>query len=191
MAGFQRRGFGGRKKKPPAEPANPDAARQKAIGLLARRDFGSKELKGRLARDGYESGAAEAAVEDLQDERLVDDTRYVEHAVASRAARGQGPVRIGLELKRLGIAPDLIAQALDPRSPEWGERAADLRRRRFGAAPPEDAKERTRQVRFLLYRGFTSAHVRDALGRAAEDLADEDLDDASLSLDGDEAPDEA
>jgi regulatory protein len=191
MSGFQRRGFGGRKKKPPEEPANPDAARQKAIGLLARRDFGSKELKGRLARAGYEAGAAESAVEDLQDERLVDDARYVEHAVASRAARGQGPVRITLELKRLGIAPDLVTQAVDPRSAEWGERAANLRRRRFGAAPPEDAKERTRQVRFLLYRGFTSAHVREALGRAADDLADGDLDDAELALGDGDSPDEA
>lgn len=185
MSGFQRRGFGGRKKKAPAEPASPDAARQKAIGLLARRDFGSKELKGRLSRAGYESGAAATAVEDLQDERLVDDARYVEHAVAARIARGQGPVRIALELKRVGIAPDLIEQAVDSRSPDWGSRAADLRRRRFGRGVPEDAKERTRQVRFLLYRGFTSAHVREALGRAADDLLEDDLSDAAL--DGAEA----
>ncbi len=181
MSGFQRRGFGGRKKKPPVDPANPEAARQKAIGLLARRDFGSKELKGRLARAGYESEAAQSAVEDLQDERLVDDARYVDHAVASRIARGQGPVRITLELKRLGIAPDLVERAVDARSPDWDVRAADLRRRRFGAAPPEDAAERTRQVRFLLYRGFTSAHVRAAFGRAAADLEDlDDLDGAAL-----------
>jgi regulatory protein len=181
VTGWQRRGRG--QKRPPAEPASPDAARQKAIGLLARRDFGSKELKGRLARAGYEAGAADAAVTDLEDERLVNDARYVESAVATRIARGQGPVRIALDLKRLGLAKDLVDQAVDARSREWAERAADLRRRRFGAAPPADPKERTRQVRFLLYRGYSSDHVRAALGRAAADLADEDLDVADEDLD--------
>jgi regulatory protein len=175
MAGFQRRGFGRGRKKPPADPASPDAARQKAIGLLARRDFGSKELKGRLAQAGYEAGAASAAVEDLQDERLVDDARYAEAAVASRVARGQGPVRIALELRRLGVPPDLVEQAVDAKSPEWTARAGELRRRRFGTAVPTDAKERTKQVRFLLYRGFSSEQVRGALGRAAADLSDDDL----------------
>jgi regulatory protein len=177
VAGFQRRGFGrGRKQSAPADPASPDAARQKAVGLRARRDFGSKELKGRLAEAGYETGAAEAAVTDLEDERLVNDERYVESAVAARIARGQGPVRIAMDLKRLGLAKDLVEQAVDARSPEWAERADELRRRRFGAAPPADPRERTRQVRFLLYRGFSSEHVRAALGRAAADLTDEDLD---------------
>lgn len=177
MAGFQRRGFGrGRTQSAPADPASPAAARQKAIGLLARRDFGSKELQGRLAQAGYETVAAAAAVTDLEDERLVNDERYVESAVATRAARGQGPVRIAMDLKRLGLAKDLVERAVDARSPEWAERAAELRLRRFGAAPPGDPKERTRQVRFLLYRGFSSDHVRAALGRAAADLADEDLD---------------
>jgi regulatory protein len=181
MAGFQRRGFGGRRKAPPQNPADPDAARQKAIGLLARRDFGSRELKGRLAQAGYESGAAEEAVADLQDERLVDDARYAEAAVASRIARGQGPVRIALELRRLGVPPDLVEAAVDAGSPEWATRADELRRRRFGRAAPTDPRERTRQVRFLLYRGFTSEHVRKSLGRAAADLTDEDLTDGDLA----------
>jgi regulatory protein len=175
VAGFQRRGFGGRKKVPPSNPADPAAARQKAIGLVARRDFGSRELKGRLAEAGYESGAAEDAVSDLQDQRLVDDARYAESAVASRVARGQGPIRIALELRRAGVAAELIEAAVEAGSPEWADRAHALRRRRFGAAPPADPKERTRQVRFLLYRGFSSEHVRKALGRVAADLTDDDL----------------
>lgn len=172
-----RRGFGRGRRKPPTEPDNPEAARQKAIGLLARRDFGSRELKGRLADAGYEREAAEAAVTDLEDERLVDDARYVESAVATRVARGQGPIRIALELKRVGIAPALVDEAVDAKSPEWVARATELRRRRFGHEVPVDPKERTRQVRLLLYRGFTMDQVRAAFGRAAlEDLEGEGLD---------------
>ena len=170
--GRGRRGFGRGRRKPPAEPESPDAARQKAIGLLARRDFGARELKGRLSDAGYERAAAEVAVADLQEERLVDDVRYVESAVASRTARGQGPIRIALELKRVGIAPTLVDEAVDAKSPDWGDRAAELRKRRFGREVPKDPKERTRQIRFLLYRGFSMDHVRGALGRAALDDLD-------------------
>lgn len=172
--GRGRRGFGRGRRKPPSEPDSPEAARQKAIGLLARRDFGSRELKGRLADAGYEREAADAAVTDLEDERLVDDVRYVESAVASRVARGQGPIRIALELKRVGIAPVLVDEAVDAKSPEWGARARELRGRRFGLEVPADQKERTRQVRLLLYRGFTMDHVRAALGPAGLDDLDDD-----------------
>lgn len=170
------RGFG-RGRKPPEDPASADAARGRAIGLLSRRDYPRRALKKRLAESGFADAAAESAVTALEDERLVNDARYVEAAVAGRTARGQGPIRIALELRRQGVAAALVAAAVDARSPEWAERARDLRRRRFGADPPKDAKERARQIRFLLQRGFSGDHVRRALdARAGDDL---ELDDAA------------
>ncbi|MBS0393481.1 MAG: RecX family transcriptional regulator, partial [Proteobacteria bacterium] len=129
----------------------------------------------------------ETAVSELEDERLVNDARYVEAAVAGRIARGQGPVRIMLELRRHGVAAALVESAVEPRSPAWAERAAELRRRRFGSGAPAGPAERARQVRFLLQRGFTGAQVRHALGaRAVEDL---DLDDPSVQDEpGDDEP---
>ncbi len=150
--------------RPPDRPDSPEAARGKAIGLLARRDYPARLLKSRLAEAGYAPDAADAAVTTLEDERLVNDQRYVDSAVAGRISRGQGPIRIALELRRQGVAPDLVTVAVDARSPEWLARAAALRRRRFGDTPPADARERARQVRFLLQRGFAGDHVRHALG---------------------------
>jgi regulatory protein len=164
------RGFG-RGRKPPDDPASAEAARGRAIGLLSRRDYPRSALKERLADSGFAEQAAESAVAALEDERLVSDARFVEAAVASRTARGQGPIRIAIELRRQGAAAALVAAAVDARAPEWAERATELRRRRFGLEPPRDRKERARQVRFLLQRGFSGDHVRRALGaRAADDL---------------------
>jgi regulatory protein len=178
------RGFG-RARKPPEDPASAEAARGRAIGMLARRDYPRRALKDRLADSGFAEAAAESAVAALEDERLVNDARFVEAAVASRTARGQGPIRIALELRRQGVAATLISAALDSRAPEWAERAVELRRRRFGSEPPRDPKERARQVRFLLQRGFSGDQARRALGaRLADDL---DLDDGGLG----EGPDEA
>ena len=171
------RGFG-RGRKRPEEPASAEEARGRAIGLLSRRDYPRRALKQRLADSGFADEAAESAVAALEDERLVDDARYVEAAVAGRTARGQGPIRIALELRRLGVGAALVAAAVDARSPEWAERACELRRRRFGAEPPREPKERARQVRFLLQRGFGGDHIRRALeARAGEDL---ELDEGGL-----------
>lgn len=166
---FGRRGFG-RARRAPDDPDSVEAARGRAIGLLSRRDLPADALRGRLTDAGFATAAADGAVEELIDERLVNDARYVESAVASRTARGQGPVRITLELKRLGLAPELVTAAVDARHPDWLERAVELRVRRFGAAPPSDGRERARQARFLLYRGFTGEHLRAAFGAAADDV---------------------
>ena len=167
--------FGGRARRPVQEPGSVGAARERAVGLLSRRDYSSGALKGRLKEVGFETAAAEAAVTELEDERLVNDERYLEAAVASRTSRGQGPVRIALELRRMGVAAELVTRAVDTRAPEWTERAQALRKRRFGAGAVAGGAERNRQARFLLYRGFTGDQVRTALGRAGTEL-DEDLD---------------
>jgi regulatory protein len=39
-----------------------------------------------------------------------------------------------------------------------------VRVRRFGKTPPASWKERTRQARFLQYRGFSADHIRAATG---------------------------
>jgi len=176
------RGFG-RGRKPPEDPTSAEGARGRAIGLLSRRDYPRRALKERLADSGFAEDAAESAVAALEDERLVNDARYVESAVAGRSARGQGPIRIALELRRQGVAAALVAAAVDARAPEWAERARELRRRRFGAELPRDRKERARQVRFLLQRGFGGDHVRHALdARAGEEL---DLEDAAFEAGAD------
>ena len=173
--------------RPAASPDSPDAARGKAIGLLARRDYPVRLLKSRLTESGYTAEAVDTAVSTLEAERLVNDQRYVEAAVAGRISRGQGPIRIALELRRQGVAPTLVATAVDAKSPDWLARAATLRQRRFGAIPPADGRERARQVRFLLQRGFSGEHVRHALGAGFDPDLGLDLD--SDALDGE--PDDA
>lgn len=186
-----RRRFGGRKRaRAPDDPESVPAARGRAIGLLARRDLPRRALTGRLTDAGFHAEAAEAAVSELEDERLVNDERYVESAVASRAARGQGPVRIRAELLRMGVATELLEGAIDSRSPEWTERAVQVRSRRFGPERPASGAEAARQARFLQYRGFTHAQVRAALSGSPvnlEDLGSDDeepIDDGEGPMDG-------
>jgi regulatory protein len=151
----------------PEAAADPEATRAAALALLARRDWLTGELKAKLQTAGYDPQASAGVVAELLGERLLDDARYAERFVASRAERGQGPARIAVELASLGAPRELIDTALAS-GPDWRAVAAAVRRRKFGAHPPDSWAAKARQARFLQYRGFSSDHIRAATGAALE-----------------------
>jgi len=148
---------------------DPQAARLEALKQLNRRDFGARELAERLVARGFSLPAAEEAVEGLRKECLVDDGRFAEHFVAYHGNRGRGPVVIAHRLREAGVPAETIVAAVNATDPDWRRRAADVRRRRFGAKPPATWAEKGRQARFLTQRGFSADQVRAALGNQHED----------------------
>jgi regulatory protein len=135
-----------------------------AIAYLARRDYASGELAQKLESDGYGREAVAALVAELLSTRVLNDERYAEHFVAAHAGRGQGPFRIRQELRVRGVPPETVQAALDA-GPDWHALARRVRQSKFGAEPPVDPGEKARQARFLQYRGFSTDHIRSALGR--------------------------
>jgi len=155
-----------RKHKPvgQAAPDDPQAARLAALKLLNRRDYGARELSGRLIARGFEPKTADTVVAALAAEKLVDDARYAEHFVAYHANRGRGPVGITHKLREAGVSREGIAAAVDANSAEWRKRCAEVRRKRFGTKLPETWIQRGRQARFLSQRGFSAEQIRAAIG---------------------------
>jgi len=152
-----------RKRLDPRKSADPRAVREAACAHLARRDFATSELARKLAAQGYDRALSAAIVAELAGERLVDDARFSENYVAYHANRGHGPARIAVDLQALGLPSDLIDTALAA-GPDWRARAQAVRIRKFGAGPPQTWPEKSRQARFLQSRGFSSDHIRAALG---------------------------
>ena len=142
---------------------DPSRVRVAAVELLARRDFASGELRDKLASQGYDRALAAEAVAELAAGGIVNDARYAESFVAYHGDRGQGPVRIAADLRALGLAAELIDAALQA-GPDWRARAGEARIRKFGLEMPESRAASARQARFLQYRGFSSDHIRAALG---------------------------
>jgi regulatory protein len=155
-----------RPRKTPLEPeqaADPQRIRAAAVELLARRDFASGELRDKLTSQGYDKDLVAEAVGELAAGGIVDDARYAENFVAYHGDRGQGPVRIAADLRALGLTAEAIDLALQA-GPDWRLRAREARIRKFGPETPESWAEKARQGRFLQYRGFSSDHIRAALG---------------------------
>jgi regulatory protein len=145
------------------EARNPQRVRASAVGLLARRDFASGELRRKLTSQGYAEEAVAEAVAELLGGGILNDARYAENYVSYHADRGEGPLRIEAELKALDVPAELIQAALDA-GPDWKARAREVRIRRFGLEVPETWPQKAKQGRFLQYRGFSSDHIRAALG---------------------------
>ncbi len=157
------------RRRPDIEPegsASPDAAREIALRLLARREHSASELCHKLTARGIPEDTAEAVLGVLSREGLQSDARFAEGYVRARSEQGYGPVRIRAELRQRGVDEGLID--LDPGDEEWLERAEGARCKRFGSTLPREWTERARQARFLEYRGFAAGHIRTLLDPAGD-----------------------
>ena len=133
-----------------------------AMNLLAMREHSAFELRRKLARRFDDADIVEA-VAVLSAENLQSDERYTEAFINMRKRQGKGPVRIALELKEKGVSEAIIGIYLDTSDHDWFDLALAEKQKRFGAAEPQDLKERARQMRFLQYRGFTQPQILAAI----------------------------
>lgn len=128
-------------------------ARLSAMNMLARREQSRKELETKLGAR-FESDVVVQVLDDLANEGLQSDQRYLESFVSSRINRGQGPLKISYELRNKGIGAEAIAGQLEPHAENWLGIAKDVLERKFGELPPADYKERQKRQRFIASRGF-------------------------------------
>jgi regulatory protein len=148
---------------------NPLEARKKAMDFLARREYGCKELQARLVKAGFDADVSTTAVEQLAAEGLQDDRRFVENFIQSRVNQGKGPVRIQADLGQKGLSSGLVDEILQDSDADWFTIARQQRQKKFGPKEPLEFKEKARQMRFLQYRGFESAHIQAAISPHGED----------------------
>jgi regulatory protein len=149
--------------RPGVDPLDARAARAAALDALARRDHSAGDLHRKLLEKGYDVGVVGLLLDALRAEKLLDDRRFTENFLAYHAARGHGPLRVRMDLRRHGVEGVLVEECLDA-YPDWIPHLRKARYKKFGAALPVDYADRQRQARFLSYRGFTSAQIRTALG---------------------------
>ncbi|HEU4617536.1 MAG TPA: regulatory protein RecX [Gammaproteobacteria bacterium] len=145
------------------DPDDPAACERAAVALLARREHTRRELARKLSARAFDADVVAATLDRLEQAGLLDGRRFIESFVASRAARGFGPVKIRAELLERGVDPGSASEALRESAEDWRAHARSVRRKRFGAEAPKDFKERARQARFLQYRGFDQEQIDAAL----------------------------
>jgi regulatory protein len=142
---------------PEAPPARTE--RERALELayqsLGRRERTEAELRICLESKRVGPEAIEAAVGELRSSGLVDDARYARRfAEDKRTLERWGTERIEMDLRRRGVDPALIEEAVGGRD-QGAELASAvvLLEERF-PAPPADDRVRDKAWRLLVRRGY-------------------------------------
>lgn len=155
-----------RRKSSPA-PGDPWAT---ALRLLARRDYGTEELRQRLLAKEFPAAAVEQVIIRGIELGYLDDARHVERLTRALLTTGRavGPL-LTLELRRRGLPDELIRTALVEARASGGEDEAlrALISRRFPDFDYTAAadRERRRVVLFLQRRGFALDRILTELKR--------------------------
>ena len=134
-------------------------ARHSAIKMLALREHSVRELSQKLISKGHDVTLVESVMGELLADNLVSDQRFLEVFIRSKTERGFGPLRILQDLLRHEIDSALIDREIDTSAPFWVDRAAQVRRKKFGGRLPDSFPDWARQVRFLQGRGYTMEQI--------------------------------
>lgn len=120
---------------------------------LARREYSRAELRAKLLPHAGETDDVDAVLDGLVARGWLSDARALDQLVRTRSTRF-GTRRIEHELRQKGISDDLISAALPQLKQGELEAAREVWQKKF-ASPPQDQKEKIRQMRFLQSRGFS------------------------------------
>jgi len=142
-----------------ARQNTPRSIRVVAMDLLSRREHSAYELTQKLKQRDFDMDAIEAAIEELQQDNLQSDNRFVESMVNYRVNAGFGPLKIQHELRRKGISGERVDDYLSALTVDWQALMEAQRSKKFGQDIPSDYKEKMKQARFLQNRGFSPESV--------------------------------
>ncbi len=150
-------------------PQEKPSLNAQAIGYLSRREYSRKELRSRLSRANPEVSAEEIdeCLKRLESLGYVSDERFAAGRARVRAQQ-LGNRRIRGELRQLGVSEETVRNALDEIQDSEEVRAYRVWRKRFRELP-DSPKERDRQIRYLLYRGFSMSSINQVIRGKVED----------------------
>ena len=135
-----------------------------AYKAVARRDLTVAELRTRLERKHVPPEAIDDAIAELEETGFLDDARYARQFAEDKRELDQwGTDRIQTDLRRRGIAPQLIDAAVSTHDRDSELRTALLLLRRRYSHAPRDDRERDRAWQMLVRRGYSPEIGYDAI----------------------------
>lgn len=149
-----------------------------AVRLLAASKKSSKEILKRLNDKGYDAAIAEIIVEMLKDQGILSDRKMVDDTVHwAKQAKRYGKRRIAIELRKKGIAQNVIDEALVGYSKDEERAAAyqlaEARWNKLGKI--ELVKRKKRLFDFLVSRGFDFDLTREIINQLNSKKNNEDI----------------
>lgn len=142
------------------------SAKMRAVRIVSASSVSKKDLESRLVQKGEAPEQAKAAVEWMEDLKLVDDRQTAEQIVRRCVARGYGPARARQMLYEKRIPKEFWEEALADYPEQEESIVGFLRSRLNESSGDRDVK---RAVDALLRRGHSYSQIRQALQKLKVD----------------------
>lgn len=128
----------------------------KALDLVSRREHSRHELMQKLdKRYRNSTPIIEDVLDKLEINKILDDERFAEMYLNSRARKGFGPKKIEMELHSKKVDSFFISNAIEAYE-NWLENAQRELKKKFKDQKPTDYQSKMKQKQFLFTRGFSS-----------------------------------
>ena len=135
----------------------------KALDLVSRREHSCYELIQKLNKRFPETmPVIEDVVQKLVTNNILNDERFAEMYLNSRARKGFGPKKIEMELHSKKIDSSFIATAIAEYD-NWAENAENELLKKFKGIKPNDFNSKMKQKQFLFNRGFSTQIIEQIL----------------------------
>ena len=135
----------------------------KALDLVSRREHSQFELIQKLNKRFPETmPIIEEVVKKLAINNILNDERFAEMYLNSRARKGFGPKKIEMELNFKKVDSSFIAIAIAEYE-SWTENAQNELLKKFKGIKPTDYNSKMKQKQFLFNRGFSSQIIEQIL----------------------------
>lgn len=153
---------------------------QKAISascrILAIREHSAKQIRLKLIKKGFSSDAINKAIEWASQENWLSEERFCSSFIRSKAAKGQGRLRIEAELQQQSIDELVIAKCFSEEAIDWLLSCKNVASKKLASLIPQHHFEQQTEdgdgfnwqlsnsikmklERFLRYRGFTNDEI--------------------------------
>ena len=135
----------------------------KALDLASRREHSRHELMYKLNKRFPETmPIIEEVLDKLALNNILDDERFAEMYLNSRARKGFGPKKIEMELYSKKVDSLLVGNAIETYE-SWTENAENQLKKKFKGVKPTDYQSKMKQKQFLFNRGFSSQIIEQIL----------------------------
>ena len=135
----------------------------KALDLASRREHSRHELMYKLNKRFPETiPIIEEVLDKLALNNILDDERFAEMYLNSRARKGFGPKKIEMELYSKKVDSLLVGNAIEAYE-SWTENAENQLKKKFKGVKPTDYQSKMKQKQFLFNRGFSSEIIEQIL----------------------------
>ena len=135
----------------------------KSLDIVSRREHSRYELMQKLNKRFPETiPIIEDVLDKLVTNKILDDERFAEMYLNSRARKGFGPKKIEMELHSKKVDSFFISNAIEAYE-DWLENAKNELQKKFKGVAPKDYKSTMKQKQFLFNRGFTTQIIERIL----------------------------